>query len=336
MRGEVTRPVVRRCGLVAAVAAGVLMGLLLVPLDALMTTGYGRTLLVKLTLVATAIAVAVAARRLLRRRRDPSRLASTATVEASVLVVVLAVSAVLTATPPADQELTYPPPPPAVGPVQPIGTMAGQLGLAIAASQGQLVVRVSTPRLGDYYDVPAQREYTLAGRLAQAGGGKPVTLAFRPCGDDCFVADAGWVDGDNLLTLRAAVQGWRGGGASVVVPWRVTPVDDQLEWVVAAMDRAGGFTVLESISSDASQPMPAPRPVPIDAGTFLSDQPYGTGVAPQAVMLPDDGDGIRLRLGFPAERRFAELVVAADGRLISEVLTGPKHVIRRSFQYQDQ
>jgi copper transport protein len=319
-------------------AAGLAMALLLVPLDAVTTTGYGRTLLVKLALVATAIALAVSARWLLRRRRDPARLARTATVEASVLVVVLAVSAVLTATPPADQESTWPPPAPAVGPVQPIGAMAGQLGLAIAASQEQLVVRVSTPRLGDYYDVPAEREYTLAGRHVPAGtGGEPVTLAFRPCGDDCFVADARWAEGENLLTLRATAQGWQGGDASVVVPWPVTPVDDQLARVVAAMDRAGGFTVLESISSDTSRPMPAPQPLPIDAGTFLSDQPYGTGVAPQGVVLPDDRDGrTRLRLGFPAERRFAELVVAADGRLISEALSGPKHVIRRSFQYQDQ
>lgn len=123
----------------------------------------------------------------------------------------------------------------------------------------------------------------------------------------------------------------------MVVPWPVTPVDDELARVVAAMEAAGGFTVLESISSDTSRPMPAPRPLPIDADTFLSDQPYGTGVAPQAVVLPDDEGGrLRLRLGFPAERRFADLVVAQDGRLVSEVLTGPKHLIRRSFQYQDQ
>lgn len=321
-------------------AAGVLMALLLVPLDALTVTSYGRTLLVKLALVTTAIALAVAARWLLRRRRDPSRLARTATIEASVLVVVLATSAVLTATPPAGQQSTYPPAPAATGPVQPIGAMAGQLGLAIAASDGQLVVRVSTPRLGDYYDVPAQREYALAGRLVRAGpdaAAEPVTLAFRACGDDCFVAAADWAQGDNLLTLRAAAQGWPGGDVSMVVPWPVVPAgEQQLAQVVAAMDRAGGFTIVESITSDTTRPMPEPRPLPIDAGTFLSDQPYGTGVAPQAVVLPDGGDGrTRLRLGFPAERRFAELVVAADGRILSEVLTGPKHVIRRSFEYDN-
>ncbi|MGH3680251.1 MAG: copper resistance CopC/CopD family protein [Natronosporangium sp.] len=320
------------------VAAGVVLALLLVPLDALTSTSYGRTLLVKLGLVITAVALAATGRWLLRRRRDPARLARTATAEASVLVVVLAVSGVLTATPPAGQQSTHPPPPPPVGPVQPIGTMAGQLGLALAASDGQLVVRVSTPRLGDYYDVPADRTFTLGGRLAPADG-EPVTVDFRACGDDCFVAGAGWAEGDNLLTLRADAEGWRGGEASVVVPWPVTAIGDQeLGRVVGAMDRAGEFTVVESISSDTSRPMPEPAPLPIDAGTFLSDEPYGTGVAPQGVVLPDDGgDGrMRLRLGFPAERRFAELVVDTDGRILSEVLTGPKHVIRRSFLYQDQ
>lgn len=314
-------------------AAGVLMALLLVPLDALTTTSYGRTLLVKLALVTTAVTLAASARWLLRHRREPSRLARTATAEASVLVVVLAVSAVLTATPPADQDSTYPPPPPASGPVQPIGTLAGQIGLAIAASDEQLVVRVSTGRLGDYYDVPAQPEYTLAGRLVPAGG-EPTSLAFRACGDDCFVADAAWGEGDNLLTLRADAERWRGGDASVVVPWPVTPIDErQLQRVVAAMDQAGEFTVMESMTSDTRTPMPPPRPLPIDADTFLSDEPYGTGVAPQGVVLPDVDGRTRLRLGFPAERRFAELVLDPDGRIMSEILTGPKHIISRSFRY---
>lgn len=319
-------------------AAGVVMALLLVPWAAWTTTGYGRTLLIKLALVTCAIGLAAAGRWWLRRRRDPARLARTATVEASVLLVVLATSAVLTATPPADQESVWSPPPAAVGAVQPIGTMAGQLGLAIAASEGQLVVRVSTPRLGDYYDVPAQREYTLAGRLVPAdaeSGAEPSTLAFRACGEDCFVAEVDWAEGDNLLTLRATAERWPGGDASMVVPWPVTPVDEQqLAEVVAAMNQAGRFTVVESITSDTRVPMPEPEPLPIDAGTFLSDEPYGTGVAPQGVVLPDDGDGrLRLRLGYPAERRFAELVVGADRRIVSEVLTGPKHVIRRSFRY---
>lgn len=319
------------------VAAGVTLALLLVPLDAWTTTLYGRTLLVKLALVTTAIALAATGRWWLRRRSHPARLARTATAEASVLVVVLAVSGVLTATPPAGQQSTYPPPAAPVGPVQPVGAMAGQLGLAIAASDGQLVVRVSTPRLGDYYDVPADRTYTLAGRLAPADG-EPVTLEFRACGDDCFVAYAGWARGDNLLTLRADAQGWPGGAASVVVPWPVVEIGDQdLGQVVAAMDRAGTFTVVESITSDTNRPMPEPRPLPIDADQFLDDQPYGTGVAPQGVRLPDGGDGrMRLRLGFPAERRFAELTVDADGRIRSEILTGPKHIIRRSFEYEGQ
>jgi copper transport protein len=322
-------------------AAGVVMALLLVPLAGWTTTGYGRMLLVKLALVTCAIALAAAGRWWLRRRRDPARLARTATVEASVLVVVLATSAVLTATPPADQGSVWPPPPAAVRPVQPVGTMAGQLGLAIAASDGQLVVRVSTPRLGDYYDVPAQREYTLAGRLVPANadaGAVPVTLAFRACGEDCFVAEVDWAEGDNLLTLRATAERWPGGDATVVVPWPVTPIaEQQLAKVVAAMNQVGRFTVLESITSDTSVPMPEPEPLPIDAGTFLSDEPYGTGVAPEGVVLPDDDAGrLRLRLGFPAERRFAELVIGTDGRIVSEVLTGPKHIIRRSFQYDQR
>lgn len=50
-------------------------------------------------------------------------------------------------------------------------------------------------------------------------------------------------------------------------------------------------------------------------------------------MLPDADGRTRLRLGFPAERRFAELVLDRHGRIASETLTGPKHIISRTFRY---
>jgi copper transport protein len=316
-------------------AAGTVLALLLVPAEALVTTGYGRTLLVKLALVAAAVALAGTGRWWLRRRGRPAALARTAALEGGVLVAVLAASAALTASPTAGSQPTDPPPPPPVGVVQPIGTLAGRLGLAIAASQGQLVVHVSAPQFGDYYQQPPGSSYTLAGRLAPASG-EPVELAFQPCGRDCFVAAAGWADGDNLLSVRAEAEGWRGGQASVVVPWPVAPAGDEVAQVVDAMQRAGAFTVWESVTSDSTTPMPAPQPLPVTADWFLAGEPYGTGVAPQAVVLDDGADRRRrLRLGFPAERRFAELVLDPEGRITSATLSGPKHLIRRQFRYDD-
>src|SRR5206468_1583820 len=85
----------------ATVVTGTTMALLLVPLSAWTSTGYGRLLLVKLALVVAAATAAAAARWWLRdgRRRLPG-IARATRVEAGVLAGVLAVTAVLVSTPP--------------------------------------------------------------------------------------------------------------------------------------------------------------------------------------------------------------------------------------------
>jgi copper transport protein len=98
------------------------------------------------------------------------------------------------------------------------------------------------------------------------------------------------------------------------------------------VQRAGAFTVWESVTSDTAALMPAPQRLPVTAGWFLANEPYGTGVAPQAIVLPDEA-GRRLRLGFPAERRLAELVLNPGGRIVSATLSDPKHIIQRQFRY---
>ena len=85
------------------VITGVISALVLVPLHSLLTTAYGRVLLVKAALVLTAGCLAVAGRVWLRHRPGPGAGPALATrLECATLAVVLAVTALLTAlTPPA-------------------------------------------------------------------------------------------------------------------------------------------------------------------------------------------------------------------------------------------
>jgi copper transport protein len=70
-------------------------------------------------------------------------------------------------------------------------------------SDGQLVVRLSTPNRGDA--PPLGRDYRLSGHLTTSRHDD--ALAFRGCGQGCFVAPAGWRGGDNVLTLRVGASG---------------------------------------------------------------------------------------------------------------------------------
>jgi len=317
------------------VATGTLTGLLLVAPSAITTSPYGRILLLKLGLVAAAVALALTAR--LRLRRGHARVAGVATaarVESLVLVVVLAVTGVLVSTPPPGDrragELAAAPAP--AGPVLPLGALAGQIGIGVSASSGQLVVRLTTPQVGDYYEPVTRQTYALSGRVVPAGGSAG-GVRFRGCGDGCFTGAAAWRAGDNLLTLRASARGWRGGSVSLLVPWPPRPGAELLARAVAAMRRSDTLTVYEAVTSDASAPLPDPVPLQLSAATFLAGEPYSSGAAPLAVALSTGPGAPRLALGFPAERIYVQLVLDREGRIQEETLTDAKHLIHRRFLY---
>jgi hypothetical protein len=109
----------------------------------------------------------------------------------AALVAVLALSAAPVSTPPVNgacsRTLHQP-----RGPVLPLGTLAGQIGVAVAASDGQLVVRVSATRGGDYYGPQHDRHYAPSGRLGRTRGDDEA-LTFGGWGTGCFVASAAWL-----------------------------------------------------------------------------------------------------------------------------------------------
>ncbi|MFC4004903.1 copper resistance protein CopC [Prauserella oleivorans] len=314
---------------VLVIGTGAVSALLLVPLSAVFSTTYGQVLLVKLGLVVLAAGVALTARVTVWRRERLARAHTLVRLESAVLVVVLAASAVLVSTPPVGSQAAAPPP--ARGLEIPLGALAGQVGVTAAASEGQLVVRLSTPRRGDYYAPEEQQDYTLWGVVA--AGAEDFPLAFRGCGESCFVAPADWRAGENVVTLRAGAEGWRGGAVGLLVPWPVQPGGGELERVVTAMRALDRLTVYEAVTSDTSERLPTPQRLDLAGTFFLAQEPYASGVAPIAVRISRDDEPMQLALGFPAASTTVRLTLDDQGRISEETLTDGSHLIHRRFVY---
>lgn len=313
--------------------SGLVLALILVPLPAWTASTYGQTLMVKLVLVLVAVGLAVMGRRVARQPAAELDLARRTTrFESATLVAVIAVTAVLVSmpTPAADAGAGAPPPPPR-GMAVPGGGRAGQIGVNVVASEGQLVVRLFTPRRTDYIGPPEDHRYELSGRLAL--GEAIEDVRFRPCGGGCFVARLRWHDGDNVLTLRAQAQGWTGGTLAIAVPWPAVSPDDLIERTVRVMNAVEEMTIYESSTSDSSGGFPKPMVLDTDGPQLLSNEPFNTGVAPVAVAVRRQGEPTRLLLGFPAAGTFAELSLDGLGRISTETLVGPKIIFQRRFLY---
>lgn len=319
---------------VVVVATGLIMALLLVPLPAVTTTAYGQSLLVKLALVAVATALALAGRWALRRRRL-CRVTGTVRFEAATLVAVLAATAVLVSTPTPAGPDAAPPPPTARGVAVPAGGLAGQVGVNVVAGHGQIVVRLSSPRRGDYYGPYDRPDYHLSGRL-QPASGRSAPVEFRSCGSGCFVAPVTWRDGGNVLTLRADATGWRGGRFAALIPWPSQRADELVKRTVRVMRELEEFTLYEATTSDTSTTMPEPVRLTVDGELFLSNEPYNSGVAPIAAQTTTASGATRLLLGFPAAGAHAAITLDRRGRITEETLTGPKHRVTRRFIYPGQ
>ncbi|WIX79229.1 copper resistance protein CopC [Amycolatopsis carbonis] len=313
------------------VTSGVVSALLLVPVSALLTTTYGQVLLIKLALVIVAAGLAVIARLAARRGRT-DRVRTATRLESTVLIGVLALSAVLVSTPPATSQQPGPPAP--RGSVVALGTLAGQVGLTAQASDGQLVVRLSTPRHGDYYAPEATQSFALSGQLT-ALHRESMPLDFNGCGDGCFYSTVDWSQGDTVLSLHAEASTWRGGTVSLLVPWPATSGAAELARAVQALRTVDHLTVYEAVTSDTTTALPAPQQLELTGDFFASQEPYAAGGAPIATRISRDGQPVRLALDYPAAATTVALTLDAQGRISQETLTDDTHLIHRRFVYPD-
>lgn len=331
----------------AVLVSGLTAALIVVPLSDLVGTGYGRLLLAKTALVAIGVGLAAIARWRLQRGRPVYPLVR---IEASVLGVVLAGSATLTAlAPPRAGTGGLLAPPPATGPVVAVGSRAGQIGVDVQASSGQLVIHLAAPGSGATADDGGQGSsdaaatvvadtprvrYRLAAASADAAGtARPLKL--RGCGEGCFVSPMNWTTGDNILTLTVGADTWAGGKAAVTVQWPPNAGSTELTRLVSDLTATERLTVYEQVSSDTTVAPATSPPLTLTGRDFLNAEPYGSGQAPQAAVIPSPGTGSTLLLGYPAEHIAVRLVLDTAGRLVRETLTDPNHLTTRTFEYAE-
>lgn len=320
-------------------ATGTTAALVVLPLDdlsgALLDTTYGRWLLVKVGFVAAVVVIAGWARRHLRRRPDAAQPATSARGELALLATVLAVSSALTVlAPPVSANIPLAFPPPDVGPAIALGTRTGYVGIGVSASQGQVVVKLSTPNTAGSQE-RSQDAMDLTGNLAGDGGGAH-DLEFRRCGLGCFAAPASWVRGENVVTLRVDDQRWGGGRAAVQVAWPPRQEDQRLAAVVAQMRKVEHFTLHEQVTSDTATGLGPRMRLRLTGEEYLAAGPFGSGRAATVTRYQvHPGGEVTLALGYPAESIYVLLTVDRQNRIVREVLTSGEHLVTRTLVYDE-
>lgn len=324
----------------AVVVSGTVSAVLLIHggtwVHTMIGTGYGRSLWVKLAMVAAIAGLAVAARRNLQSGRDRSQPGAAARYEAVGLVVVLGLSGLLTAlAPPVRENGPLPFPPPPVGPVESLGGRAGWIGIGTTLSEGQLVVRLTTPDLNRSVLKGSDAHYELVGNVAGPRGGEPRTLAFRECGSGCFVAPVKWTRGSSTLTLKASSDQWEGGSTAIPISWPGRAAPGRLRDIVRSMRRIPAFTLHEQVTSNTRQGAGLVNRLPMSGKDFLGREPYGSGVAPTVVLLEERASETTLALAYPAEGTYVRLTADRDGRILRETLSAANHLTSRTFAYPE-
>jgi copper transport protein len=335
------------------VASGAAEALVVLPTPvALVTSAYGLVLLAKISLVAAVLAIAAVARRRLRSSVHSAAgrpLGRAAGVEAAGLVGVLATTALLVSTAPAgpaSTELAAPSPP--VGPVVPVGTLAGQITVNASASAGQLFIRMSRPDRDDLgagttddtetantADGPGSSNAATAdyrvGALLSAPGAPPAPLTLRGCGPGCFTGPVTWKPGPNQLRLAVTAPPWSGGTATLDIPWPATSDPTVMPAVLGAMRAVKHMTVHQAVTSNYSGDLGAETPLPFSGADYLSTEPYGSGDG-NAVILARRPEETEIALGFPGGIAI-RLSIGPDQRILREEETTPNHLITSTFEY---
>jgi copper transport protein len=312
--------------LAVVVSTGTVASLAQIPTwSALVRTGYGLSLLVKIACVAAAMLCAWRVRRIVSRGHVIMR------AEAGLLAVTLAAAALLVSlAPPVSRAGALPPAVP-VGPVVHLGGLAGQVTLSADLSAGLLVVRARVP------EGPWPRRSTVSVDLAEGPGVRRSPIGLRDCGPGCYTAPRAWVPGSLQLRLRASAPGWSGGVLRLDASWPPSDGSGALAQLRRTMGQVPKVTLVESATSDGRQQPAFPQTLTFTGAQLLDVLPYGRGTSPglgDAALLPGPTLGsTELLLGFPAEGISTRLTLRADGLPVTEQLVTPNHLILRTFRY---
>lgn len=299
----------------------------------LVTTGYGRILLLKLSLVAATLVLALAARRwalagsgeinsrLLRRLVRPE--------VASLLLVISLATVLANTTPPwAQASRVFLGPPPLRGSVLRLAGLAGSpLAVHVAATRDRLEIRV----------VDTLREPAAGAAIeidARGPDGTQVGISARTCGPGCATSTFRWQEGWTELSVSVSSEEWGRGIARFSVPWPPGPERPRLLMRVLRVMRAQTrIEMTERVSSGLGGV--SETTVVLSGEQFAAEELYASGGATDVRKLPS-APGTRTIVAYlPGSSIWYRLAIDGQGRLRHETIVSPGHQIERSFRYPE-
>jgi copper transport protein len=320
--------------IVAGLAIVTGVGLAVIQFDEpseLLSTTYGRLLIAKLVLVATALSLALLARvRGLGRRRLRVGLLSRITrLEALALIGTLALASIVaSATPPsAVRGASYLlGPPPLDGPVLRLADLAGSMAVHVAAAPGRLEVRA----LGFSGEGITDAELRLSG---ERPGGVGLDLQPRDCGPGCWTTAVTWPTGTTVLRADLSAPDWPSGNLEFELPWPPEPEgQQQLEAVLEAMRAEREVVMTEQTTSGPGMTGEA-HTFRQSGEEFARRELYAAGGATDIHPLPPRSGAAALTLYLPGSSIWFRLELDERDRIVAETIVSPGHLIERTFSY---
>lgn len=312
-----------------AIALGTIVALTRIEhFDQLWTTRYGQILLVKLTLVAAALALANHA-----RRRDlpaiAQRLANLRLItrlEVAIVTAVLAVSVALATTAPPTSATSFVLGPPPLANATWSADLAGNNLVLVAAIDHQLQVRVLQPG----GQPPPTGRAAISG---QQPNGSEIDIAARSCGPGCEIVNHDWQDGITELAITIDEGEYAGGTAHVTIEWPPGPDGTQLlAQAVAATKAATQITLSESVTSDSSTPADAAS-TEISGIDFISQEPFANG-GDDVHQLADDNGLDTISFTVPASNIWVKMWIDPQTkRIVKETIVDPGHRIEHTLAF---
>ncbi|MGH2573298.1 MAG: copper resistance CopC/CopD family protein [Actinomycetota bacterium] len=319
-------------GLVALVlGSGAVVGLAQFTTPAeVLSTSYGRVLLIKFQLVAATLGLALTA----RRRALPSNpaprpglLRRLTSIEGATLLATLAAAAVL-ANAPAPRSATATTfllgPPPLRGPVVRLAGPAGFLAVFVEAAPHRLQVRV----VATSGDLARGLRIGIEG---QTPDGREVGVTPRDCGPGCVTTRFQWQQGTTMLAVSVHSTDQGSGTQQFSVPWPPLPEDPALlDRVIETMRAQPLVEFTERVSSG---PAMTEGRISISGERFIDIEPYKAGGATDIRRLPGSTGARRLTFYLPGSSIWFLLEIDENYRILQETIVNPGHLIERTFDY---
>ncbi len=302
--------------------------------EQLLTTAYGRILLLKASLVLVALLAAAWARGFRIWRPSPPRrprLRALTRIEVGLLIGVVGVASLLgSVAPPApitSEAAVQPPVSDAATPAGPSLTVAGQAGwleVYVTASSGVVVLQVLSPGGSD-----SAVAVHLGRFVIHTPAGQSLALSPSSCGPGCFRTGYEWPTGTSVIDVRVDATNWTGGSLQLAIPWPPVPSDPaQSTRMVATLRAQRSILIDERVTSGPGAT--AEKRAKVTGEELLQSFPYGAG---EAYALPTSGADREVVVYLQGSQIWMHLWIDAHDRLVRDVIVAPHQLLEHTFSY---